>query len=382
MLWRSLIISVLLGFASGPAQAQSPNREDQDAAATDSDGAELRRAKELFDKALACESERRFDQAMEHYREIQQLFPANPLVHYRLGICQQRLGKKADAVKSFRAFLQTDYDGQELADGRSRLEELLLPALTRRQREKWEEAADYLQVASEMQLRIEVGHGDPPRLQSVEKAVKLLLGLKGEVPAYLPIDSRLGYAYQQMGDFTSAAAAYARYLKGFVELDFSPQDQREIRRRRIACEETIAIKQQEEQLQQKKAQEKDKKREVKLLEDTRAKNRQYLREHGTCTITGKSAGQVFQHIQTLSFDGDTLIVTSQSGSPPNKMSGTYRTTLSIRLNDIDANMLRYNDISQPEFSRVAFNIYILTVDGAEENPCGKLGPCQSCRSSH
>jgi len=340
------------------AQAQ----EKQGSPASDSNGDKLRQAKELFDKALAWEATGEYAQAVENYRRVQQLFPANPLVRYRLGICLQRLHRTDEAVKSLREFLQTSYDGPETADGRSRLEELLLPALSPQQRRKWEEASDYLQVASESQLRITSDLKEPPQPKSLDEAIALLRGLERDVPGFLPIQARLGYALQQKGDLEQAIVAYDKYLKGFQKLDFEPQDLRDIRRRRIACAERIAIEKSDREMKTEMGRKAEEQRlAAKKAEDTKIQKRRYLRDHGSCVITGT----VSKVTQNLSFDGDLMIINSQNGDDPTKISGVFSATWTVDVKDIDDTMLRFRDISQPEYNRVAFNVYIDLTDPAK-----------------
>jgi tetratricopeptide (TPR) repeat protein len=300
------VLSVLFWTGLGSAQPQAAAQEKRgDAVGSDLKDAERRKAEELYDKAAELERAGRCDQAIRYYRDILDLDPANPLIHYRLGVCQQRLGLRGDAAQSFRSFLNTGHDGREVADGRSRLEELLLPELTKPQRAKWEEVTDYLTVAADLLPRVGRGGDEPSQLKSIDKSIELLLELKKETPAYLPIDARLGTAYQQKGDYEQAVLSYENYLKGFEKLDFAPHDQRDIRRQKIQCEEIISLKAKEEKRSRKEQAEKlQAKNAASEVSPSEAETKNFISQIGTFKedwINGIS----FE--REVSFNGDELI---------------------------------------------------------------------------
>jgi DNA-binding SARP family transcriptional activator len=133
----------------------------------------------------------------------------------------------------------------------------------------------------------------------------LLLELKKETPAYLPIDARLGTAYQQKGDYEQAVLSYENYLKGFEKLDFAPHDQRDIRRQKIQCEEIISLKAKEEKRSRKEQAEKlQAKNAASEVSPSEAETKNFISQIGTFKedwINGIS----FE--REVSFNGDELI---------------------------------------------------------------------------
>jgi hypothetical protein len=193
-------------------------------------------AKEAFQKAYekgyAAEELGEYEEAVKWYSEARQLFPKTPLVHFRLGICEQRAERKADAIKSFRVFLASQAAGPEMAEARQHLQTLLLPTLTKEQRALLNEAADHLQEAD----KTEPPEGNAKRISHALKAADLLAGVERQSPDYLPVQPLLGHAFEMLGETKLAYDSYERYLRGFAEIEFIPDDQRDVQKRKVSLE--------------------------------------------------------------------------------------------------------------------------------------------------
>ena len=182
-------------------------------------------------------------------------------------------------------------------------------------------------------------------------AVKILVALYTQVPEYLPLHSKLASAYEHLKEYQKAFESYDSYIKGYEKLGYPPADLRTIRVRRDACASSArAI--------------------------TIAGKRTYLKDHGTCEILGPlTKGQQQRGLSrfiTVSFEGDVLVLTAQTGTDSESdkiLSGDLKEIYRVDPKAIDPSTIRYVNISQPEFSRDAFTIYADTVGGEKEVKC-------------
>ena len=360
----AMVIALMAKLGHGQTVAQN------DVAATDNRGENrLVQADDLFRKATAWETAGDPEQAALYYEQVRELFPKNPVVLYRLGRIHQQLGQKEEAIKLLREFLRIEYTGPETADGHSRLQELLLPTLTDSQRDLWELAADHLQVASELQSPVDPDESDSSPPQASLRAIELLTTIKTEVPEYLPIYSRLGTVYQQTGELTKACEAYTKYLDGFEKLEFEPQDFREIRRRKIVCEELLALRQQETLVLQQQKNDKQQVEQEELqrraaaqaLEARREELRQILATRGSIVKTSK----IFRtQTQTIAFENGVMVATWQTaGEPDVDFVGLFKMIVKVTPGDLDPESVRFEALSQPAYETGAFNIHVTPKTG-------------------
>ena len=319
-------------------------------------------AKGIFDQGAAAERQGDYVRAIDFYNQGLALFPDEALLHYRIGMCRINLRQTQEAEQSLRAFLRSGYQGPEELDGRSRLQELLLPTLTPEQREKWKDAADCLEVAAMTQPLVKTIPKEPAQLRSLQNAVDLLSKLEKEVPKYLPIQARLGLAYQQMGEYEKAVGAYDKYIKEFEILKFAPPDLSETRKSKYMCKDMIILmrmrREEEErsradeqrrmaQEQQRKAEER--KAALRKLKATITEKRRYLEEHGSFTSNAPKIGRV-NHNQALTFEGDTFVRTDH-----NDFGNRKKFKITVNISDIDINSLRIDELEINGIAWVWFN---------------------------
>ncbi|HZT34818.1 MAG TPA: tetratricopeptide repeat protein, partial [Nitrososphaera sp.] len=301
------------------------------------DGKKRQEAAALFAKALELEGKGDYQGAIENYHRARELFPDTALLHYRIGLCLQKLDKNTEAASAFKEFLQGVSDAEESADARKRLDKLLLPKLSAGQKKTWETALDNLQAARELT------QANKPAEEPIRRAVALLTKLTSEQPKHLPLYAKLGLAHELLGDHANAAKAYGHYLKGYEDLGYSPEDERTARTRRIYC--ATIVKQQDEE-RAKLAKQQD---EERAKVEKRKELRKYLTDHGTCEIIMYYKGKrSSSEVYTVSFDGDVLVM--ERCSPD--ATGAFKSICRVDLKRIDPNKVRYKDLSQQgELSR-------------------------------
>jgi tetratricopeptide (TPR) repeat protein len=197
-------------------------------------------ARKLFEEAEKAEGRGDHKSAVAKYSQARELFPDTPLVAYRLGCALQILGENAKAVAAFRAFLTLDpTDSDVTADARARLAQLLIPPLSRSQKDRLDKAQDYLIVEEErhnIDRRAQGGQVVSPELK---KATELLESFRSEVPDHLPLYADLGRAYEFAGDKQKAYESYKRYVDGHEKIGDKPADLRKIRVREFALEAAL-----------------------------------------------------------------------------------------------------------------------------------------------
>jgi tetratricopeptide (TPR) repeat protein len=91
---RLFVAAALLTCLSTPAlvAAQSPPPKEKQLA-------------KLQEDAVSAYNKKQFDKALEAFQKMYELDP-NPLLLYNIGRCQESLGKKRDALKSYKLFLE------------------------------------------------------------------------------------------------------------------------------------------------------------------------------------------------------------------------------------------------------------------------------------
>jgi hypothetical protein len=187
-------------------------------------------AEELCDMAMAAEKGRQFGEALEFYRQAQNIFPDEAKLRERIQVCLPQ-----GTADDLRAFIRTGAKGAELAYTQRRLDELLMPKLTNQQQKRWEEAEDKL--VAQAQLAEDALDGKAPiDLTLTREAIKILEGLATEQRGYLPIYVKLGLASEYVREFQNGRSYYDLYLAGYNELGYPPADLRSVRIRRDLCD--------------------------------------------------------------------------------------------------------------------------------------------------
>ena len=162
-----LVLTILLCLAGADRAAAPPDPD------------KLQQAKILFDKGLAAEKSKDYTGAIDCYRQGLKLFPETAVLHYRIGVCQETLGQKEEAIRSLQTFLAEESEGEEVFDARRRLENLLLPKLKPEQKQMLGEAEDNLKAAAEL------GITEKAAATPIRRAIVLLGKVKLEIPSYL-----------------------------------------------------------------------------------------------------------------------------------------------------------------------------------------------------
>ncbi len=195
---------------SRPMGADAQDRPTQ----IDPKDQKAQQARELLAKAQEHVNLTSWDRAIEHYQEVLKLFPDYVSAHFGMGVCYEGKKDTNKAVEQFRIVTNAkNAPPSVVEEATSRIEELLIPALSVEHQEKYEIAAALLEKA--MRLKKESMEGNSKAddyQQPLNNAITRFEQLQKDAGAFIPLYLELGLAYELAGQNQKAVEAYEQYF--------------------------------------------------------------------------------------------------------------------------------------------------------------------------